>query len=93
MFRQNIVALRTFRPSHTAFFLAVILLLLILLAPVATRVEGAADDLCFPETGRCTSALFSTYWWEHGGLAQQGYPLSDLIDEVSPVDGRAYRVQ
>jgi hypothetical protein len=36
---------------------------------------------------------FRGYWEQHGGLAQQGYPISDEFTEVSPLDGKPYRVQ
>ena len=36
---------------------------------------------------------FFDYWQAHGGLAQQGLPLSDEFDEVNPTDGKTYRVQ
>jgi hypothetical protein len=36
---------------------------------------------------------FRTYWEQHGGLAQQGFPISDEFTEVSALDGKPYRVQ
>ena len=36
---------------------------------------------------------FAAYWSSHGGLARFGYPLSEEIEEVSPTDGKTYRVQ
>jgi hypothetical protein len=36
---------------------------------------------------------FLTYWQEHGGLAQQGYPLSEVFVETSQLDGKPYTVQ
>jgi len=47
----------------------------------------------FPETGKRLGGLFRTYWESHGGLAQQGYPISDEFEEVSELDGRTYKVQ
>jgi hypothetical protein len=47
----------------------------------------------FPETGKRLGGLFRTYWESHGGLAQQGYPISDEFDEVSDLDGKTYKVQ
>jgi hypothetical protein len=47
----------------------------------------------FPETGKRLGGLFRTYWESHGGLAQQGYPISDEFDEVSDLNGQTYRVQ
>jgi len=47
----------------------------------------------FPETGKRLGGIFLQYWDRHGGLAQQGYPISDEFDEVSDLDGKTYKVQ
>jgi hypothetical protein len=47
----------------------------------------------FPETGHYVGGLFLKYWEEHGGLAQQGYPISEEFEERSDLDGRTYTVQ
>src|SRR5436190_22440315 len=47
----------------------------------------------FPETGKSVCGRFLAYWTAHGGLAQQGYPLSDEFREVSEIDGKTYTVQ
>jgi hypothetical protein len=47
----------------------------------------------FPETGKSVSGRFLEYWEKHGGLAQQGYPISDEFMETSDLDGKSYRVQ
>ncbi len=62
-----------------------------LIPPRPTRAVEA--NQCFPETGYCVSGLFYAYWLANGGLAQQGYPTTEEFDEVSPTDGRIYRVQ
>ncbi|HEY8601374.1 MAG TPA: hypothetical protein VIL85_23305, partial [Thermomicrobiales bacterium] len=36
---------------------------------------------------------FLAYWRAHGGLAQQGLPLSDEFEEINAIDGKRYRVQ
>ena len=36
---------------------------------------------------------FWWYWHDHGGLAQQGYPISDEFQERSDLDGKTYIVQ
>jgi hypothetical protein len=56
---------------------------------------GAAAAACqtFPETGRQVCDPFLTYWQQHGGLAQQGYPISDEFLETNPTDGKPYRTQ
>jgi hypothetical protein len=47
----------------------------------------------FPETGHTLGGTFRRYWVEHGGLTQQGYPISEEFTEVSDLDGRPYTVQ
>jgi hypothetical protein len=37
--------------------------------------------------------VFQQYWNTHGGLAQQGFPISDEFNEKSDLDGKTYRVQ
>jgi streptogramin lyase len=37
--------------------------------------------------------IFLDYWNNHGGLAQQGYPISDEFQEKSALDGKTYTVQ
>jgi hypothetical protein len=51
-----------------------------------------APQACFAETGHCMRGPFLAYWQAHGGLARNGYPLSDERIEVLE-DGRAYQVQ
>jgi hypothetical protein len=47
----------------------------------------------FPETGHTVQGRFLDYWQQHGGLTQNGYPLSEELQEVSPLDGQTYTVQ
>jgi hypothetical protein len=47
---------------------------------------------CFPETGKCVQGRLLDYWQEHGGLAINGYPISDELVETLE-DGRQYTVQ
>jgi len=47
----------------------------------------------FPETGKTVCSIFLVYWQEHGGLAQQGLPLTDVVYEVNPTDGKPYPTQ
>ncbi len=51
------------------------------------------ESLTFPETNRTVTGLFLDYWNNHGGLPQQGYPISDALGEVSDLNGKAYTVQ
>ena len=47
----------------------------------------------FPETGHKIGGSFWVHWRDHGGLSQQGYPLTDEVNEVSQYDGKPYVVQ
>ncbi len=47
---------------------------------------------CFAETGRCLRGRLLTYWEAHGGLALNGYPLSDERVEYLE-DGLLHQVQ
>jgi photosystem II stability/assembly factor-like uncharacterized protein len=47
----------------------------------------------FPQTGKHLGGAFHHYWLTHGGLPQQGYPISNEFVEVSPLDGKPYTVQ
>jgi hypothetical protein len=58
--------------------------------PIPLPGEGSRS---FLETGKTVSGVFLKYWEEHGGLMQQGYPISDPIGEVSNLDGKMYLVQ
>jgi hypothetical protein len=62
--------------------------------PMAGSVSLAqGDSRTFPETGHTVKGLFLTYWNEHGGLAQQGYPISEELQEQSDTDGKTYTMQ
>ena len=70
----------------------------LLLAPPLQRMPeqpAAAQPGCqtFPQTGQTVCGKFLTYWNEHGGLAQQGYPISGEFREVSDLDHKPYTVQ
>jgi micrococcal nuclease len=52
-----------------------------------------AGSVLVPETGKRLGGIFLQYWQTHGGLAQQGLPISDELVERSPTDGKEYRVQ
>src|SRR5206468_3441313 len=56
-------------------------------------VVGPAACATFPETGEKVCGTFLAYWYGHGGLAQQGYPISGEMQERSDTDGKAYTVQ
>ena len=52
-----------------------------------------SDSRFFPQTGKTVKGIFLDYWNNHGGLAQQGYPISDMFGEVSDLNGQVYTVQ
>jgi hypothetical protein len=57
-------------------------------APVLPPPMTPGATLFFPETGFYIGAQFVQYWQEHGGLAQQGYPISGpLTENVTPDSG------
>src|SRR5438874_13349312 len=47
----------------------------------------------FPETEHSVSGKFLAYWDQHGGLAQQGYPITQEMQEPSDINGKVYTVQ
>jgi hypothetical protein len=78
-----------------------LLIILLIITPLggmtthASDTRAAADPRpkqCFAQTGPCIEGRFLAYWQAHGGLAINGYPLSDEGLE-SLEDGRAYTVQ
>jgi hypothetical protein len=76
--------------GRRAFLLALAALLTL---PLWVRGVGvAAAEQCFAQTGFCVSGRFLDYWNAHGGLAINGYPLSDERTETLE-DGKSYQVQ
>ncbi|HVF98737.1 MAG TPA: hypothetical protein VND68_02770, partial [Chloroflexia bacterium] len=75
--------------------LACVILLLIMLLPGAgaVRVGAQAGSRTFPETGKTVRGVFLQYWDAHGGLPQQGFPISQEMQEVSDTNGKVYMVQ
>jgi hypothetical protein len=59
---------------------------------IPARAEPAGDQY-FAETGHTVKGIFLDYWKSHGGLPQQGYPLSEELSETSELDGKTYTVQ
>ncbi|HUS14703.1 MAG TPA: hypothetical protein VM536_06750 [Chloroflexia bacterium] len=47
----------------------------------------------FSETGKTIGGRFRAYWEGHGGLAQQGFPITNEFTETSELNGRPYLVQ
>jgi hypothetical protein len=63
--------------------------------PTAGMVGNPLGANCatFEQTGKRVCGVFLDYWQQHGGLAQQGLPLTDLFLETNPTDGKQYPTQ
>jgi|GEM_PF-6421811 len=72
--------------------LALALILTLLLLPAAAAHAQETSHF-FGETGHSVQGRFLQYWNAHGGLAIQGYPISDPLAEQSDQDGQTYVVQ
>jgi hypothetical protein len=57
------------------------------------QANTSLGSVLYPQTGKRLGGRFKTYWDTHGGLAQQGYPISDEFQEKSDLDGKTYVVQ
>jgi len=60
---------------------------------VPAPTVAAAACQAFPETGKQVCEPFLGYWQSHGGLAQQGLPLSDAANETNTDNGQTYLTQ
>jgi N-acetylneuraminic acid mutarotase len=62
--------------------------------PPVPRPTGplVQDGFYFEQTGHYVPGTFFNYWYTRGGLAQFGYPLSEVVEERLE-DGGIYRVQ
>ena len=73
----------------------------LLLALVASGVLSSSNapasaqsgSRTFPETGKTVKGRFLEYWNQNGALPQQGYPISEEMQERSDTDGKTYTVQ
>jgi hypothetical protein len=57
------------------------------------KPNNSAGSVYFPQTGKRVGGSFLTYWQQFGGVQQQGYPVSDELQEQSKLDGKTYTVQ
>ncbi len=69
-----------------------------LMAPLAwgnftSLARTGGNCQTFSQTGHKVCGRFLEYWQQHGGLAQQGYPLSEEFTETSDLNGKPYTVQ
>jgi hypothetical protein len=68
-------------------------LALLLAGSLDTLVQAQTPIRYFAPTGHSVEGLFLQYWDGHGGLAQQGYPITQPFDEKSDLNGQTYQVQ
>jgi hypothetical protein len=88
----------TIRRSRVlTIFLSALFLISFLPAFTTSQVAQAADCQNFPETGFQVCGRFLQYWQSHGGLTQQGFPISNVFLETNAQppagDGKQHKVQ
>jgi len=68
---------------------------LLLAGAVAAQPSAQAADApaYFTQTRHTVAGAFLDYWRAHGGVARQGYPISEEFGEKSALDGKTYTVQ
>jgi hypothetical protein len=81
------------RLAKTNWLMVSLALVLLLAIFPSARINAQGQTRTFPETGKTVRATFLSYWNTHGGLAQQGYPISEEMQEKSDTDGKTYTVQ
>ena len=81
--------------NHRLVLLLTVVALLASRAMLTTaQAQGTPTTHTFPEApGKTVQGRFWQYWETHGGLSQQGFPISNELGEVSDVDGKLYTVQ
>jgi uncharacterized protein DUF4397 len=62
------------------------------LQPVPS-VANTDTKVFYAATGHTLGGAFKTYWEQHGGLEQFGYPITEEYQEVSLTDGKTYTTQ
>jgi hypothetical protein len=91
--------IRSHRFFATGGLFALLLVLALTLLATSSPTVANADTTCqtFSETGFKVCGRFLEYWNTHGGLVQQGFPVSDVFEEKNadpPAgDGKVHRVQ
>jgi hypothetical protein len=79
--------------KHRLISVLAVAAILLGIFPMSGPVARAQESRHFPETGHTVSGLFLQYWNNNGGLAQQGYPISEEMQETSDTDGKVYTMQ
>jgi len=80
-----------YKRSWIAVFTVMILAALLFVSSGTVSAQG--NSRTFQETGQTVKGKFLTYWESHGGLPQQGFPISGEMQERSDTDGKTYTVQ
>ncbi len=62
-------------------------------APTGSPPAAPSASQTFKETGKTVRGKFLEYWQTRGGLAQQGFPISEEMQERSDTDNKVYTVQ
>jgi len=79
--------------KRSILHLAAVLTLLVCALGTGPGSVHAASSRYFPETGKTVNEPFLSYWTGHGGLAQQGYPITEAYNEKNDADGKTYLTQ
>ena|GEM_PF-2973623 len=74
-------------------FVGVLLVLSMGGVPSPSLSGQGIDSQYFPQTRQTVKGIFWKYWQEHGGVAQQGYPISAEMQEKSDLNGKTYTIQ
>src|SRR4051812_19000122 len=87
--RGTMNSTRTIKAGRLASLAALGALMVGMFPAASAGAAPAQQSGCqtFPETGKTVCEPFLSYWNSHGGLAQQGYPISAQMDEKSPTNG------
>jgi hypothetical protein len=83
---------RTLSLIVTALAMSLIVAVAALLQAPTAGIAQTGDHY-FSETGHNVPAIFYQYWQSHGGLEQQGFPITDAKMEKNSVDGNDYLTQ
>jgi hypothetical protein len=75
------------------WFVVPLVVLVAVLAWPRPATYSQTDSRYFAETGHYVKGRFLQYWTQNGGLAQQGYPLTEEFQEKNKLDGKTYTVQ
>jgi len=81
------------RISLTSFLISIVALPALIGGPVQRQASAQLLNRTFTETGKTVQGKFLEYWDKNGGLTQQGYPISNEMQEKSDTDGKTYTVQ